>query len=84
MKPCNGFHFKNLPPRLFLQEVVSTRLFCCDQYGGVGRDAFFATGETKFLGGGSLDGDVIDVAAYDLGHALFHGWDMTRGQVSDI
>ena len=35
-----------------------------DEDGGVGTDAFLATGEAELLGGCGLNGDIVLVAAY--------------------
>ena len=46
------------------------------QADGVGGDAFLAACEAEFLGSGGLDGDIILIAAADLGHTSLHGGDV--------
>ena len=46
----------------------------CNQYGGIGGDAFLTSGEAEPLGGGGFYRDVVGVAADAFSHSLLHGW----------
>ena len=47
-----------------------------DEHDGVCAYALLPPGETEFLGGGGLDGDVVRTDAHDLRHTLLHGRDV--------
>lgn len=47
-----------------------------DEDYGVGGDAFLATGEAEFLGGGCLDAYIVNVDVHDLGETLLHSFDV--------